>query len=225
MSFTEARGLLSDTAKIVGNRNVPMPVNYGHMDLAGSSDDDVSDSRVMKVREAQPTDRDVYAALRSSLEDPENRASRNPEPEYRPKETELEEYMGMQLRDDGKMSREEAARRMKLDLKMDTKMPLETTILPYRPYNPEPAPKPVLPAILDESESDENEPLANRLERFRASAGNPGGSKPTNTERKKIRKEGKPEIAITHGKRVMPVTVMPDDEATDSRPRKPRRKG
>lgn len=225
MSFREARGLLSDTAKLACNLNVPMPVNYRGMDLADSDEDDVRGSRVQKVHEAEPTNKDVFASLRSRFEGAEKRASRNPEPEYRPNETELKEYLGMQLRDDSKMSPEEAARRMKLDLKMDTKMPLETTILPYRPYNPEPAPKPVLPAILDESESDEDEPLAKRLELFRASAGKPGGSEPTNTKREEIQKEERPKIGITHGPRVMPVTVMPDDEATDSRPRKARRKG
>lgn len=219
----ETQHLLMDAAKIACDLDASTPADYRHMDLAES--DEEGDSRVQKVRKANPTNERVFAALQSRLEDPENRASRNPEPEYRPSETELEEYMGMQLRDDSKMSPEEAARRMKRDLEMDTKMPLETTILPYRPYNPEPAPKPVLPAILDESESDEDEPLANRLERFRASAGNPGGSEPTNTKREEIQKEERPKIGITHGKRVMPVTVMPDDEATDSRPRKPRRKG
>jgi len=215
MSFREARGLLSDTARLACNLKVPMPVNYRDMDLADSDEDDVRGSRVQKVHEAEPTNKDVFASLRSRFEGAEKRASRNPEPEYRPDETELKEYLGMQLRDDSNMSPKEAARRMKLDLKMDTVTPLETMILPYRPYNPEPAPKPAPPAMLQGDESDEDEPLAERLKRSRACAGKPGDSEGT----KQIKK---PRTPITFGERARPVTIMSDyaDVATASRRRK-----
>lgn len=68
------------------------------------------------------------------------------------------------------------------------------------------------------------EPLAKRLKCFQARAGKPGGSEPTNTEKKEINKEQKPKTPITYGVRAMAVTLIGDDEDPDRRRKKPKRK-